>query len=122
MNIIQVSMENKFTSKNSPKILTSKNIKHFSFVMSNDFIEKKYRFDKNNKDDNKKFINKMIEFMGYSWEKMKNDHYAKDDKTDKKDNKQIKHIRLSDSMRVHGYEQNGVFVIIRFDPNHNFHD
>lgn len=112
---------NKLTNYKQNKLCNHTDVK-FSFVMSNHCIEKAYRFDRKEKDNNQKFINKMIEYLDCSWEQMKELYFRIPDKNDKIDDKQVYHIALGNKMRVHGYEAGGLFVVTRFDPNHDFHD
>ncbi len=51
-----------------------------------------------------------------------NDLYGRDvDKTDIVDGNTVYHYKVSDKFRIHGYLNDGYFVICRIDPNHRVH-
>ena len=46
----------------------------------------------------------------------------KPDLNDVYENKNVRHYSVTDAFRIHAVLDEGVYVVIRLDPNHNFHN
>lgn len=117
-------MVNKLTNiktKKNDKILTDNTKAKFKIYIS-DLLEKQYSFNNVQSKESHAFCTFLGKTLGKDWDYVIKNYGRETDKTDKKSGQQILHFELNKKGRIHGYLNNGVFVLIRFDPNHNFHD
>lgn len=59
--------------------------------------------------------------IGKDWNYVTREYERQQDKNDIVDGHEILHFEISKKGRIHGYLENGIFVMIRFDPNHHVH-
>lgn len=114
---------NTLTKKNtaeSKKTLTNKNDIKFQLLFGYN-IQNKYNFNRIQKSDAHKLMRFVDDVIGKSWSYVEGKYGRKPDKNDKVNGHDIIHYGYSDGARLHGYEENGIFILVRFDPNHNVH-
>lgn len=116
---------NKLTKKTntskSKKTLTSKNEVKFKLLFGN-CIQSGYDFKAIQKVDAHKLMRFVGDVVGRDWSYVESKYGRIPDKRDSVNGHDIIHYGYSDGSRIHGYEENGVFVLVRFDPSHKFHN
>lgn len=117
-------MGNKLTSipsnRKNRDILTSKRKAKFNILIG-EKLEKGYDFKNVQKKESHclgLFFEKTI---GKDWDYVISNYERQQDKNDIVDGHEILHFEISQKGRIHGYLENGIFVMIRFDPNHHVH-
>ena len=110
-----VKCENKYQK------LTERNKVNFKIYIG-DNLEKKYTFEDVQQKNSHEFCRFLGKTLGKDWNYVAKNYQKKTDKTDfTEKGQQIIHLKFSRAGRIHGYLENGVFVLIRFDPNHKKH-
>lgn len=84
-------------------------------------LEKKFCFDKLQQKDIKTFNSFIERTVGKDFQEVNKRFLRKPDKNDKIDGNSVYHYEVSKKFRIHGYLNEGYFVICRVDPNHKFH-
>lgn len=102
-------------------ILTKNPTPLFHIILGND-IQKKYCITKLDGDDKgkKSLINFLVKYVNNPVVDV-DVNLCKTDVNDKFNGRQIQHYKVSRKFRLFGYYQEGLFHIVRIDPNHEFH-
>ena len=92
-------------------------------VCFGEFIEKKYNLKKYSESGNtRELINFLHKHSGKNWNDVDKTQRCQNDKNDKYKDHDIIHYKISRKGRIHGFISEGLFHIIRIDPNHKFHN
>lgn len=116
-NVPNISSKNVLTSKRYTSV-------KFSVKLCGETICKRYKVNDLQKDDKIRFTNLLGQMLEMNWEDVENKYRRPDDKEDKtKEGIQICHYgKNGDSMRIHGYIDSGMLIIVKVDPNHKVHN
>ena len=111
------------TSVNEPKnnaILTVNIDRKFKILLSEE-IQNGFDFsDMQSKEAHclSRFFDKTI---GKNWSFVEKKYGRQPDQNDIVNGREIMHFEVTSKGRLHGYELNGEFVIVRIDMNHKYH-
>lgn len=101
--------------------LTNKNTSRFILGFNYSLI-KDYTFNEMTVRDNRKF-QKFLDLVSKLSVREVDEKYSRvPDFTDVYNGLQVRHYEVSDKFRIHVILENGVYYIIRLDPNHKFHN
>lgn len=101
--------------------LTDKNTSRFILGFNYSLI-KDYTFNEMTVRDNRKFQKFLDIVSQLSVNEVDKQYSRVSDSTDLYNGLQVRHYEVSDKFRIHVVLENGVYYIIRLDPNHKFHN
>ena len=84
-------------------------------------LEKKYTMDKMSMMDIKAFQNFLDKISKMTVQQVDTAFSRKPDKNDTYNDLQIRHYEVTDKFRIHVVLEEGLYKILRLDPNHKVH-
>ena len=102
------------------RLLTNK--REVPFILGFQYpLERKYTLEELEKRNNKELQNFLDKVSRMSVQQVDERYSRKPDKTDVFDGLQVYHYEVSSSFRIHVVNKDGIYFIIRLDPNHRVH-
>ncbi len=105
------------------KVLTDSKNPKFT-VRFGEELCKGYGFSELEKHSAHKFTRFLDNMVGQNWLEVDQKYLRRPDRNDRYKDNDVIHYGTGGSgseFRLHGYIEEGVFVVIRIDPNHKFH-
>lgn len=119
-------MGNKLTSvknaKNNGILTTNTNCKFK--IQFGDKLLNQYNFSILEKNNSHKLIRFLDRIVGKNWNEVDRTYKRSTDNQDVVDGREIIHYGpggIHTKLRLHGFIEGDVFIVVRIDPNHSFH-